>query len=261
MCNGIRRVSVERGYDPRDFALVGAGGAAGAHITALAREMGIEDVFLPKLASGLCAFGQIISDVKYNYMATAPFRLEGDETYSHINRLFKEIEAKGADHLKGDGFTDETIDTRRSLDMRYVGQVHECTVEIATFEIDAGTIDRVKDAFHRRHEQLYTYAEPDSAIEVVNIESTLYGRVPKPNPPRIPEGGDPQAAIKDQRDMIFSADGTSVSAPVYDGGKIGAGDRIDGPAVIEEVTTTIVIEPGWAAALDQSGSYRLQRTK
>ena len=76
MVNGIRRVSVERGYDPRDFVLVGAGGATAAHITALAREMGIDTIILPKLASGLCAFGQIISDVKYNYMATAPLRLD-----------------------------------------------------------------------------------------------------------------------------------------------------------------------------------------
>ena len=76
MVNGIRRVSVERGYDPRDFVLVGAGGATAAHITSLAGEMGIDTVILPKLASGLCAFGQIISDVKYNYMATSPLRLE-----------------------------------------------------------------------------------------------------------------------------------------------------------------------------------------
>jgi N-methylhydantoinase A len=76
MVNGIRRVTVERGYDPRDFVLVGAGGATAAHITALADAMGIDTIVLPKLASGLCAFGQIISDVKYNYMATAPLRLD-----------------------------------------------------------------------------------------------------------------------------------------------------------------------------------------
>ena len=81
MVNGIRRVSVERGFDPRDFVLVGAGGATAAHITSLAREIGVETIILPKLASGLCAFGQIISDVKYNYMATAPARLDNDESY------------------------------------------------------------------------------------------------------------------------------------------------------------------------------------
>ena len=88
MVNGIRRVSVERGYDPRDFVLVGAGGATAAHICALAREMGIDTIILPKLASGLCAFGQIISDVKYNYMATAPLRLDNDKAYARIDELY-----------------------------------------------------------------------------------------------------------------------------------------------------------------------------
>ena len=104
MVNGIRRVSVERGFDPRDFVLVGAGGATAAHITALAREIGIETIILPKLASGLCAFGQIISDVKYNYMATAPARLDNAEAYERLDKLFNEIEAKGVKHLLDDGF-------------------------------------------------------------------------------------------------------------------------------------------------------------
>ena len=99
MVNGIRRVSVERGFDPRDFVLVGAGGATAAHICALAREIGVETIILPKLASGLCAFGQIISDVKYNYMATAPARLDNAEAYARLDKLFKELEAKGVKHL------------------------------------------------------------------------------------------------------------------------------------------------------------------
>ena len=160
MVNGIRRVSVERGYDPRDFVLVGAGGATAAHITSLAREMGVDTVILPKLASGLCAFGQIISDVKYNYMATCPVRLDHAAAYATIDKLYKKIEAQGVKHLESDGFKREQIDIRRSIDMRYVGQVHECTVEIGNFELNADTIAKVKDAFHRRHEELYTYSEP-----------------------------------------------------------------------------------------------------
>lgn len=257
MVNGIRRVSVERGYDPRDFVLVGAGGATAAHITSLAREMGIDTVILPKLASGLCAFGQIISDVKYNFMATSPARLEGNEVYGRLNRLFQEIEADGIAHLEADGFSRDRIDIKRSLDMRYVGQVHECTVEIGDFEIDAQTIEQVKDAFHRRHEELYTYAERHNAVEVVNIESTLYGRVDKPKPPQLAGGGGVKSALKGTRPLIFSYDGKALAAPVYDGAKLGAGDRVAGPAVIEEVTTTIVIEPGWQAELHGSGSYLL----
>lgn len=260
MVNGIRRVSVERGYDPRDFVLVAAGGAGAAHITALATEMGIGTVLVPKLASGLCAFGQIISDVKYNFMATCPLRLEGAAAYQRINDTYAQIEAEGIEHLKADGFALERIATTRSIDMRYVGQVHECTVEIENFDIDDTTVQRLRDAFHAKHEQLYTYSEPQTPIEIVNLESTLYGRVDRPSLPTVAAGGDVADAVKTKRAMIFSADGASVEAPVYDGDKLGAGADIAGPAVIEEVTTTIVIEPGWQAKLHESGSYILTGT-
>lgn len=258
MVNGIRRVSVERGYDPRDFVLVGAGGATAAHITALADEMGIETVILPKLASGLCAFGQIISDVKYNYMATSPLRLEGD-AYAIIAKLFARIEREGVKHLVADGFADSEIRIERSLDMRYVGQVHECTVEIGNFKNDARALEKVKAAFHRRHQELYTYSEPHNAVEVVNIESTLYGHVDKPQPPRVKKGAPAAKAILGRRKAIFSAEGKAVGVPVYDGSTLGAGAVINGPAIIEEVTTTIVVEPKWSARLDGSGSYVMTR--
>lgn len=261
MVNGIRRVTVERGYDPRDFVLVGAGGATAAHITALADAIGIDTIVLPKLASGLCAFGQIISDVKYNYMATAPLRLDNDAAYARIDTLFTEIEAQGLAHLKADGFGRKDIRIQRSLDMRYVGQVHECTVEIDSFRVSAKSIGRIIDAFHRRHEQLYTYAEPHSTVEVVNIESTLYGVVDKPEPARIGKGRTSAQAVKGHRDAVFSADGRRIRTPIIDGTPLGAGAVVKGPAVIEEVTTTIVIEPGWTARLDKSGSYLITRDR
>jgi N-methylhydantoinase A len=261
MVNGIRRVSVERGFDPRDFVLVGAGGATAAHITALAREIGIETIVLPKLASGLCAFGQIISDVKYNYMATAPARLDNAKSYKRINDLFKQIEAKGVKHLVDDGFRSAKIKTQRSLEMRYVGQVHECTVDIDTFEINAKTIDRIKDAFHRRHEELYTYSERQSLVEVVNIEATVFGLIDKPKTPALGRGKSLEVARKGYRKAIFQASGKSLRTPVYDGRALGAGAEVVGPAIVEEVTTTIVIEPGWAARLHASGSYVIRRAK
>jgi N-methylhydantoinase A len=258
MVNGIRRVSVERGYDPRDFVLVGAGGATAAHITFLAGEMGIDTIILPKLASGLCAFGQIISDVKYNYMATSPLRLEG-AAYATINPLFEQIEAQGVKHLLADGFAKSAIHIERSLDMRYVGQVHECTVEIGNFGNGGKAVEKVKSAFHKRHEELYTYSEPHNAVEVVNLESTLYGHVDKPQPPRVKKGVPATKAVVGRRKAIFAADGKLINTPVYDGSKLGAGATITGPAIIEEITTTIVIEPKWSARLDASGSYVITR--
>ncbi|WP_374644429.1 hydantoinase/oxoprolinase family protein [Tabrizicola sp.] len=255
MVNAIRRVSVERGYDPRDFVLNCAGGATAAHITALAREMGIRKVLISKLASGLCAFGQILSDVKYNYMAPVAARLEGTESAARLNTLFTQLESRGRSDLMADGFTDERISVRRSLDMRYVGQVHECTVNIDPFEITEAALERLKAAFHARHEELYTYSEPHSAVEVVNVESAITGAVDKPGRMSAAPGKGAHAALKGTREMFFDADGIPRETPVYDGALLGAGDRITGPAVIQEVTTTIVIEPGWLAELDASAVY------
>jgi len=259
MMNGIRRVSVDRGYDPRDFVLVAAGGATGAHITALASEMGINTVIVSKLSSGLCAYGQIISDVKYNYMATIPVRLDKNCDYEKINRLFKDIETKGKEHLINDGFNEEEIDVYRSMEMRYLGQIHECTVNIETFDIDNETIEKVKDAFHKRHEELYTYSELQSPVELVNIESTLYGRIDRPAPSKIESDTLLKDAIKSSRNLIFSNSGESIKTPVYDGNFLSDGHQIDGPAVVEEDTTTLVIEPGWLLKLHKSGTYIINR--
>ena len=261
MVNGIRRVSVERGYDPRDFVLVAAGGATGAHITSLASEMGINTVIVSKLSSGLCAYGQIISDVKYNYMATIPIRLNENCDYEKINKLFKDIEFKGREHLKNDGFDEEKIDVYRSMEMRYLGQIHECTVNVETFDIDNETIKKVKDAFHKRHEELYTYSELQSPVELVNIESTLYGRIDRPTPAEIESDALLKDAVKSFRNLIFSNSGESIKTPVYDGNFLSAGHQIYGPAVIEEDTTTLVIEPGWTLELHKSGTYIIKLKK
>ncbi|MBC7478545.1 MAG: hydantoinase/oxoprolinase family protein [Pseudorhodobacter sp.] len=255
MVNAIRRVSVERGYDPRDFVLNCAGGATGAHITALAREMGITRVLISKLASGLCAYGQIISDVKYNYMAPAPIRLDMPGAATRLDGLFAGLETKGVADLTRDGFDHDRITVRRSLDMRYVGQVHECTVEIDPFDITEDALDKLIEAFHARHEELYTYSERQSVVEIVNVESAIWGRVDRPNRMRVAPGKGADFALDGTRPMIFDASAVPQDVPVYTGARLGAGDRITGPAVIEEVTTTLVIEPGWEAELHESGVY------
>jgi len=119
----------------------------------------------------------------------------------------------------------------------------------------------VKDAFHSRHEELYTYSERHNAVEVVNIESTVYGRIDKPKAPKLKKGAPVSKALKGHRKAIFEASGKSTKTPIYDGARLGAGASLSGPAIIEEVTTTIVIEPGWTATLDASGSYVITRKK
>ena len=142
-------------------------------------------------------------------MATSPLRLEG-AAYATINRLFEQIEAQGVKHLLADGFAKSAIRIERSLDMRYVGQVHECTVEIGNFDERRQGAREGKGAFHKRHEELYTYSEPHNAVEVVNIESTLYGHVDKPQPARVKKGAPAAKAVIGRRKAIFAADGKLV---------------------------------------------------
>jgi len=260
MVNGIRRVSIERGYDPRDFALICAGGATGLHITALAEEIGITKVIVPKLASGLCAYGQVLSDVKYNYMAASPTRLDQDTDFERIENLFCSLEQEGSKAMRRDGFRQADIRIHRSLDMRYTGQVHECTVDIAEMEINSHTIAQIRAMFDQLHEQLFTYAEPQSIVEIVNIESTVHGLVSKPRGLVYSGSRDARDAIKDYRPMIFSSEAQAVETPVYDGEVLGPGASLSGPSVIEEITTTVVLNPGWTASFHDSGSYVLTHT-
>ncbi|CAJ0733478.1 caprolactamase subunit alpha [Ralstonia pickettii] len=259
MVNGIRRVSIERGYDPRDFALIGAGGATGLHLTALAQEIGCRTVLVPKLASGLCAFGQLLSDIKYNYMAATPMRLDDRAPLADLENRFRSLEHDGITVMQAEGIPLSRIAFRRSIDMRYVGQVHECTVDIGNTPVNAANLPYIKQLFHDLHKQLFTYNEPDSLVEVVNIESTVFGKSALLPPPRMPAGGKAQEAVRTRRQMIFSAEGSTVLTPVYDGEKLGADDVVEGPAVIEEPTTTVVISPGWTARLDESGTYVITR--
>lgn len=138
-----------------------------------------------------------------------------------------------------------------------VGQVHECTVEIDTFDIEKLGLGVIAQAFHTRHKKLYNYDEPKSPVEVVNVESTIIGHLDKSRRQKIAAGKGAETALQGYRDMVFSLEGTAQSTPVYTGSALGAGNHLSGPAVIEEVTTTIVIEPGWNAALHESGVYVL----
>jgi N-methylhydantoinase A len=190
-------------------------------------------------------------------MAPAPLRLEGAAAAAKLDGLFNGLEARGVADLKKDGFTEDRISILRSLDMRYVGQVHECTVDVDPFALDEAALERLKAAFHARHEELYTYSEPSSVVEVVNVESAMSGRVDKPRRMSIAKGQGAEHALAGTRAMIFDANGTARETLVYAGEKLGAGDRITGPAVIEEVTTTLVVEPGWTAELTESGVYLL----
>jgi N-methylhydantoinase A len=253
MIGGIRSVSVERGYDPRDFKLVAGGGATAAHAGRLAADLGIREVIIPKVASGLCAFGEAVADVKHTYLASyaVPFpALDG----RRLDDLFGELEQQGRHELASEGFSNPEITVERSLDMKYVDQVHECRVEIPVFEITAERLADIEEAFHRRHEALYTYCEPDNTPELINVEVNVYGRSPRTETPERAERAT-RLEGKDERLCYFEEYAEYRPAPVFEGRRFELGDTVDGPAIVEEETTTIVVFPGSKLELARSDLY------
>jgi N-methylhydantoinase A len=255
MVSGIRRVSIEQGYDPRDFALVVGGGAGPAHAGRLAGELGICTILIPKVSSAFCAFGEIISDLKHNYLSSCVSRLNRMD-YARVNGLFAEMEARGREELADIGVDAAHIAVRRSLDMRYVDQIHECQVEIPPEDLSPRNIGAIAEAFHRRHEELFTYCERDNLVEIINLESTVTGSVPRPTLPTLARGGGDSAHARTaERPAFFEEHNGYTTTPVYNGARLLVGNVVEGPAIVEEVTTAIVVFPGWRMRLDDPGMY------
>jgi N-methylhydantoinase A len=260
MVSGIRRVSVERGYDPRDFALIGAGGAAGMHVMRLAEEIGSQVVLIPKVASGLCAYGQILSDIRYDQLTTLPMRLDDDLVdLPLLNQTLRDLRERGMNNLRDDGFgADNKVECLYNLEIRYLGQIHECSVELTCDQLDQSSLVALREAFHTRHKALFSYSEPESPAELVNLECSVIARLQRPPMPELPapdEDAAPQASS--YRSMLFSAQSSWQETPVYNGDRLQSGQRVQGPCVIEESTTNIVVPPGWQATLAPSATYRL----
>lgn len=260
MVSGIRRVSVERGYDPRDFALIGAGGAAGMHVMRLAEEIGSQVVLIPKVASGLCAYGQILSDIRYDQLTTLPMRLDDHlVNLALLNQTLAELRERGLANLRDDGYGDsQQIECLYTLEIRYLGQVHECNVELTSDRLDQEGLIALRTAFHTRHKALFSYSEPESPIELVNLECSVIARLKRPPMPELPMPDTEAPAIaSSHRSMLFDTQQAWQETAVYNGEHMQAGQTVKGPCVIEEATTNIVVPPNWQCTLAPSATYRL----
>ena len=256
MIGGIRVGVGRAGPRSARLQLVAGGGATSAHAGRLAADLGIRTVLIPRVASGLCAFGEAVADVKHTYLASYTVRLPELDP-QRLDDMFLELERQGREDLYAEGFADTDIDVERSVDMKYVDQVHECRVEIPRFTIEATTIAEIEDAFHRRHEALYTYCERDNVAELINVEVNVFGRSPRAcADPTL--GGNrlaatrrptPQRAASVRRVRRVSPDTRLRRAALR------VGDIVDGPAVVEEESTTIVVFPRSTLALARPDVY------
>jgi N-methylhydantoinase A len=257
MATGVREVSVKRGHDPREFPLIVAGGAGPVHACMIGLELEIPVMIIPKESSIFCAAGMLISDLKHNFVRTYTTCLE-DMDKNMFKTLFRDMEDEANKLLKSERIPEGAIQHTYSLDLRYVKQYHEVNVEIARKDIEDGNIERLADQFHPEHNRLYGYSLEDQGtpIELINMRLLSVGMTVKPKFGKEEfVGTDPSKAFKKKRDVYLPLEETFAEVPVYDGHKMMCGNRLEGPAVIEQVNTTTFVTPEYNVLCDQYGSY------
>ncbi|NIM89403.1 MAG: hydantoinase/oxoprolinase family protein [Candidatus Aminicenantes bacterium] len=259
MASGVREVSIKRGHDPREFPLVVAGGAGPVHAGMIAFELEIPIMIIPKESSIFCAAGMLMSDLKHNFVRTYSARLD-DLDLKKLLSLFTEMEEEAFKLLKSEHIPEDSIEHIYSLDMRYVKQYHEVNVEMAKEELEKGDVGLIASKFHPEHNRLYGYSleEEGTPLELINLRLLSIGQTKKPQFREEKYAQeDPSKALKKKRQAYLPLKRTFEQVPVYDGHKLRHGNRVEGPAIIEQVNTTTFVTPEYSVLCDKYGSYTM----
>ncbi|MCA6098325.1 hydantoinase/oxoprolinase family protein [Bradyrhizobium australafricanum] len=247
MADGIRLMTLRRGVDPRKFALLSFGGAAGMHAAEVARELEIKRIIVPTVASVLSAWGMLTSDLRYEVSRThyGTGRISADE----VRALFAGLEAQAAGRLR-DWFKDD-IATERSAEMRYGEQVFEIDVPLGDLDLGAADlVTQIEERFHRRHEELYTYASRGQEVVFVNARVAAVGKVARGGSDAGKASSAAPCAPRGKRQAWF---GAWREVPVYALDDLRPGHSLAGPAIIEAETTTVLVDSGDRVAVNPLG--------
>lgn len=247
MERAIRVISVEKGHDPREFTLLSFGGAGGMHCAALARLLRMERVFIPVNPGILSATGMLMADVVKDYSRTI-MRQADSLAKEELEALFAELEAQALEELASEGIRSDDVRHQRYLDMRYAGQSFEIIVPFGTDPVES---------FQSLHEKRYGHRNPDKGVEVVNVRLRSRGSQIKPDFATAPDAGPhlPKGARLGTTRTIF--DGKPHATAVIDRARLQPGNRFQGPAIVVEYTSTIVIPPSATVTVDSYSNLLL----
>lgn len=251
MIRGIRRVSVEKGYDPRDFALTAFGGAGPLHGVDLARALNMKTVIIPAHPGIASAVGMLTADVRHDYVRTFIGPVQGTD-YAEVNRIYQDMEETGLAQLNGEGFSGNTVRVDRTADLRYPGQSYELALELPEGEFNEKAAEELTKNFHARHDQAYGYARENEPVELVNLRTVAWGLIPPTEMEEAwPEGDLPPVPIA-TRAVHF--DNGPQETPIYDRAEIFRNLPIKGPAIVEQLDSTTIIPPGYTARIERLGN-------
>lgn len=246
MVGALREITVEKGLDPRDFSVLAYGGAGPMVVPLLGREMRLESVIVPRAPSVFSAWGMLMADVVHDFALTE-IRLLSELGLDDLDGLFEPLEAEARSTLAGEGFEEGAIRVERTAAMRYHGQEH--SVEVPADAL--GSIDELAERFEERHRSRYGHAMDDPP-QIVHLRVRGTGDIEKPGMGR-DEGGDGSEARVGERPAYCFAEGHTVDFGVYRREGLAAGDVIRGPAIVQEATTTVVLQSDQRAEVDAWG--------
>jgi N-methylhydantoinase A len=246
MAGAVREVSVHRGFDPRDFALLGFGGAGPMHVFLVAEELSIPHVLIPRFPGHLSALGQLLADLRHDSVLAWGGGLN-DLSLDEFRARADELRAEGSRLLEADGYDAARQRHEFTFDMRYVGQSFTLSV---TCDPDTATWDTLRAGFGERHAETFGHSDAEHDVEIVNIRLVSHGLVDKPELKFAPErDGDP---IIERRKVWFNNGWTD--CPIYDRAAMPAGFQMTGPAIIEEAGGTSIVPPDWRVTVHPSGA-------
>jgi len=254
MAEALRIVSVERGHDAREFALIAFGGAGPVHAASLAAELQIPEVIVPPVSGAFSALGVVASDLKRDYSRTLYADLQALDP-ARVAEALAEMEATTSEWLASTGIPTERCQLLRAADLRYRRQAYELTVPMDQGAVTRESLDRLAAAFHDTHRQTYGHANPEEVVQLVNLRLTAIGRLPGLTLAQPPVAA---PARRRKREVWFPQDG-SAPCPIHWRDGLAAGETLTGPAIIEAMDSTIVVPPGWIASVDGKGYIRLRR--
>jgi N-methylhydantoinase A len=255
MANMMSYTITRRGLDPREFYLV-VGGAAGAvHAVQIAKELCLDKVFIPKYAPIYCAFGMLGVDLKHDYSRFYSVPVEALDL-DRVKQLYHEMEQEGQGVLAKEAIPPKQRVLVRMMTVKYFGQYRGIDVEWPSGIITREAINKGLAAFHRKHKDLYGYADEKYPLEIMGFGLTAIGKLPPVTLQKIKPGSkDARPAIKGVRDAYFEESGGYTETKIYDGDKMLAGNILEGPCIVEERMTNVVIPPGYRITVDEYGNY------
>jgi N-methylhydantoinase A len=255
MAEALRIVSIERGHDPREFALIAFGGAGPVHAAALAAELLIPEIIVPPVPGAFSALGVVASDLKRDYARTLYADLAALDP-ARVAAVLAEMEATASDMLAAAGIPSERRVLLRAADVRYRRQAYELTVPLAAGPMTCASLDALATNFHEKHHQTYGHATAMEPVQLVTLRLTAVGRLPELQLGQLPTAAAP--ARHRVREVWFPETGFAAT-PVYRRDELTADHRLVGPAILEALDSTIVVPPGWIASVDAGGYIRLRR--